>query len=115
MANSCQMRDFSNGWSCCKASRASSWIFVSVFCFNLRCRGEKQVPTFKQVAIEDETTVEEFRSHAGLDLNRRVVLAGLHCCGQLSVNVLRLFVMDPNCKGLALVSNIEKDIVLVQP
>ncbi len=39
----------------------------------------------------------------GISGDTPIVLAGLHCCGQLSVNVLRLFATDPNCTGLALV------------
>ena len=31
-------------------------------------------------------------------------LVGLHACGQLSVDILRLFIEDPNCQSLVLVS-----------
>ncbi len=67
-------------------------------------RGErKHVPSFRRAALEDGTSVAAFRAQAGVGPKQRTALAGLHCCGQLSVNVLRLFLEDPQCRGLALV------------
>ncbi len=62
----------------------------------------KHVPQLKSAAIEDSTTVETFRKEAGLG-EATIALAGLHCCGQLSVNVIRLFLADAKCRGMALV------------
>jgi hypothetical protein len=45
----------------------------------------------------------EYFWKTGLSPELKIGLAGLHCCGQLSVNVLRLFASDPYCSSLALV------------
>ena len=59
-----------------------------------------KVPIFKDVLIE-KGCHEHFRKTLQYDGN--VLLCGLHCCGELSNNVIELFIKDEKVRKLALV------------
>lgn len=66
-------------------------------------RYPKRVPLFRDVVLSDETSVETLRKEAQLASSTPIILAGLHCCGELSNTVIRLFLADENAKSLAVV------------
>lgn len=68
--------------------------------------GEKKkipAPQFRVAVLEDGTTVDEMRKSVSIDEREETAMIGLHCCGQLSVNVLRVFREDVHCVALCLV------------
>jgi hypothetical protein len=63
----------------------------------------QETPEFVALVIENSTTLSELRRKANLTDSQPIGLCGLHCCGQLSVNILRMFVADPHCRVLSLI------------
>ena len=58
-------------------------------------------PVFAKVAFDSKTTIRE---QVEIGTNSSIGLVGLHACGQLSVDMIRMFSQDPKASMLTLVS-----------
>ncbi len=60
-------------------------------------------PVFHQLIIDDSTDPVALRAAAHVSATAPLALVGLHCCGQLATNLMRLFVADGRVRSLLVV------------